>query len=62
MKKYYSDETKNQTVQEFINGKSVSKYMLKPKYQEALYILGLNLKKNLSLKPKKSISGIIVNL
>ena len=25
MKKYYSDETKNQTVQEFINGKSVSK-------------------------------------
>lgn len=62
MKKYYSDETKNQTVQEFINGKSVSKYMLKPKYQEVLYILGLNLKKNLSLKPKKSISGIIVNL
>lgn len=62
MKKYYSDETKNQTVQEFINGKRVSKYMLKPKYQEVLYILGLNLKKNLSLKPKKSISGIIVNL
>ncbi len=25
MKKYYSDETKNQTVQEFVNGKSVSK-------------------------------------
>ena len=25
MKKYYSDETKKQTVQEFINGKSVSK-------------------------------------
>lgn len=25
MKKYYSDETKNQTVQEFINGKRVSK-------------------------------------
>lgn len=24
MEKYYSDETKNQTVQEFINGKSVS--------------------------------------
>ena len=25
MRKHYSDETKNQTVQEFINGKSVSK-------------------------------------
>lgn len=58
MKKYYSDETKNQTVQEFINGKSVSKYMLKPEYQEVLYILGLNLKKNLSLKPKNQSQGL----
>ena len=62
MKKFYSDETKIQTVQEFINGKSVSKIHLKPEYQEVLYILGLNHKRKHLRKQKRLTSETIVSL
>lgn len=38
------------------------RYMLKPEYQEVLYILGLNPKKKNSQKQTRLTSEIIVNL
>lgn len=53
MKKYYSDETKNQTVQEFINGKSVSEIHAKTGISRSTIYSWIETQKETFTKAKK---------
>ena len=53
MKKYYSDETKNQTVQEFINGKSVSEIHAKTRISRSTIYSWIETQKETFTKAKK---------
>ena len=53
MKKYYSDETKNQTVQEFINGKSVSEIHAKTRISRSTIYSWIETQKEIFTKAKK---------
>lgn len=55
MKKYYSDETKNQTVQEFINGKSVSEIHAKTGISRSTIYSWIETQKETFTKAKKVI-------
>lgn len=62
MKKYYSDETKNQIVWEYLNGKSISEIHTETRISRSTIYIWIESQKNLLQKLKKLISGIIVNL
>lgn len=53
MKKYYSDETNNQTVQEFINGKSVSEIHAKTRISRSTIYSWIETQKETFTKAKK---------
>ena len=53
MEKYYSDETKNQTVQEFINGKSVSEIHVKTGISRSTIYYWIETQKETFTKAKK---------
>lgn len=61
MKKFYSDKTKNQTVQEFINGKSVSEIHAETRISRSTIYSWIESKRKHSQKQKRLTSEIIMS-